>query len=377
MSLLVSCGKKAETQDKSKAETVQPSEAEVSFYALKEVRRAVVENDLPALQRVLRENPDIDLNQILFDGDTYLILSIKYNYPQIRNFLWEKGADLNRPNVNKETPLMVAISKGRLNSVKVLLDLKVDLERKDTNGETALLLALKNLNEEVALLLIKQGANLETNDKLDRSPLRVAEESHLVNAVELIKSILQVEFGAPDLASFRSVLTQGDVKRLNTILTRYPKLVGDYETCNPLALLVEVKDENAAIRSAELLLNYQANVNGPKGAELTPLIKATTSKKQNFARLYLSSRANPQLLDKDGKSALIHAVEMNDAYMVELLLSYSAVERYTFRKDGKKITYNACTIARDMEKKLETDFEKNANKEIQSNLDCGLLNWLF
>ena len=356
---------------------MQPSEAEVSFYALKEVRRAVVENDLPGLKRVLLENPDTDLDQILFDGDTYLILAIKNNFTQIRNFLIEKGADVNMPNVNKETPLIVAISKKLTNSVKVLLDLKVDLEKRDANGDTALLMALKNKDEEVALLLIKQGANLETVDKADKSPLNIADNNQLNTASDLIKSILQVEFGAPDLASFRSVLNQGDVKRLNTILTRYPKLVGDYEACNPLALVIDVKDENAAMRSAELLISYQANVNGPKDAELTPLIKATTSKKQNFARLYLSANANPQLLDKDGKSALIHAVELNDAPLVELLLSYSAVEKYTFRKDGKKITYNACTIAREMAKKLDNSLEKKANQEIQNSLDCGFLNWLF
>lgn len=349
----------------------------MSFFALKEIRRSVIENDLSSLKRVLLENSNIDLNAILFDGETYLTLAIQNNFTQIRNFLIEKGANLERANINKETPLMVAIMKGHINSVKVLLDFKVDLEKKNAEGDTALLMSLKKSNEQVALLLIKQGANLEINDKNDKSPLRIAEENHLANAAELINSILQVDIGAPDLASFRSVLTQGDTKRLNTILTRYPKLVSDYETCNPLALLVDSKDENAAMRSAELLLNFRANVNGPEDAELTPLIKATVSKKQNFARLYLSSNANPQLLDKEGKSALIHAVELNNPHLVELLLSYSAVEKYTFRKNGKKITYNACSIAKDMLKKLQTDGERKNNEIIQDQLDCNFFSWPF
>ena len=56
---------------------------------------------------------------------------------------------------------------------------------------------------------------------------------------------------------------------------------------------------------------------------------------------------------------------------------FSAVEKYTYIKDGKKITYNACTIAKEMASKLTTPSEKEANKKIRRSLDCGFLNWLI
>lgn len=375
---ITGCGKKAEVKDSdSNEKDISPTTAEVNFFALKEMRRSVSENDLNALKKTIRENPGIDLNAILNDGDTYLTLAIKKDFREIRNYLIEKGASVDKANINKNTPIIVASLRGMVNSVKVLLDLKVDLEKKNNDGDTALHSAIKNGHDEIALLLIKQGANIEAVDSRNRTAIRLAEEFNVPLSLELLKSVLQVEVGAPDIASFRNILTQGDLKRLNNVLIRYPKIVNDYESINPLAILVEVKDENAAMRSAEMLIQYEANINGPQDAEVTPLIKATLTEKQKFANLYLSQNANPQLLDKDGKSALIHAIELNNLEMVDLLLSYSAVEKYTFRKDGKKITYNACDVARMALKDLKTDEEKKINEKIKDSLDCGFLRWLF
>ena len=111
---------------------------------------------------------------------------------------------------------------------------------------------------------------------------------------------------------------------------------------------------------------------------MTPLIKATINQKKAFAELYLLNEANPQLLDKSGKSALIHAIELNNAELVALLLNKSAVEDYTFRdKDGKKVTYNACKVAKKMAKKISTPEDKAKNETIRDLLKCGFFGWLF
>jgi ankyrin repeat protein len=264
------------------------------------------------------------------------------------------------------------------NTVRVLLDSKVDLEKKNIEGDTALHAAIKNNRDEIATLLVKQGANIDVLDGKFKNAIKLAEEYNVPTCLELLFSILKVEAGAPDIASFRNIISQGDLKRLNNVLTRYPSIVADYESINPLALTVELKDENTALRSAEMLLHYEANVNGPVDAEVTPLIKATLNKKKNFANLFLSSNANPQLLDKDGKSALIHAVELNNLELVKLLLSFSAVEKYSFRKDGKKITFDACDTAKAIGKTFTTGSdEKKTNDKVKDALDCGFLSWLF
>lgn len=376
----ISCGKKAKVENKDKKDQeLEPTQGEIYFNALKEIERSVTQNDLKSLKQTVAEHPGIDLNQLLHNGDTFLTIAIKNDFREIRNFLIESNVQLEKANINRRTPLMVAALYGRENSVQVLLDRKVELEKKDYLGDTALHMAIKKSNDDIALLLIKNGANVEATDAKDQNSLKLAELHNVPNSFDLIKSIMQIEYGAPDLAGFRSILVQGDIKRLGKVLNRYPNIAQEsaYESINPLALLVDVKDEMNALRSAELLINHRANVNGPLNAEYTPLIKATVARKKGFANLYLRSNANPQLYDKDGKSALIHAVEMNNLELVEMLLSFSAPENYSFRKDGKKYSFKACDSARSTEKSLTTKEEKQINKEIKERLDCGFFNWLF
>jgi ankyrin repeat protein len=370
---LYSCGKKPEVNENQK-DLTPPTSAQVYFKALKELRTALFSNDHRTFKRVISENPQIDLNQNDFGetGDTLLIIAIKKDYRNIRNFLIEKGAQLERAGVNKETPLIAAVNNARANSVKVLIDLKVDLEKRDNTGDTALHIALKKSLDEIAVDLIQAGANITSIDSTDRDALRLAELNNTPDALEHIKKLKDNEFGTPSLTSFKNVLIEADHKRLHSILNKFPKIAVDknYQSINPLALLVDSANEKSALTSAELLIRFNANVNGPEDAEMTPLIKATVRKKAGFADLYLSSNANPQLLDKDGKSALIHAVENNNFELVQLLLSYSAAEKYTFRKNGKKITLSACDSAKETEKKLTSKQEKEINEKIRRVLDC-------
>lgn len=379
--VLSSCGKKAEVKDKTEKDSLAPSMAEIQFSALKEIKRAINENDVQALKNALQDNNDVDLNQIQFEsGETFLTSAIKNDFREIRNLLIDEGVSLEKSNAQKETPLIAAVIAGSVNSIKVLLDNKVDIEKKEISGNTALHMALKNSNDEIALLLIKQGANIYATDSKDRNALKLATEYKTKASLELIRTIMEMEHGAPDITSFKNILLKADHQSLKNVLARYPRLATErhYQEMNPLALLVGVPNEKDALKSAEILINHNANVNGPEEAEQTPLIKATVALKKGFANLYLSSNANPQLLDKDGKSALIHAVELNNPDLVELLLSYSAAERYSFRKNGKRISYNACETARETGRKFsQDDDEKRINERIKKSLDCGLLRRVF
>lgn len=355
--------------------------AEARFNTLKELKEALNRNDFEALKKCLDKNPDIDLDEIIYEtGETLLITAIKKDYREIRNLLIDEGVSLEKTNSNKETPLIAAVLADQENSVKVLLDLKVELEKKDINGDTALHAALKKSNDTLSLLLIREGASIYTLDAKEKNALRIALDNNVPESLNLIKSIMEMEIGSPDITMFRNILLSGDHHRLKNVLARYPRIATEktYQFINPLALLVGVKDEINAFRSAELLIQYEANVNGPEGVDQTPLIKATISRKRSFVNLYLSSKANPQLLDKDGKSALIHAVEANNAELVDLLIAYSAAEEYTFRRNGRRITYKACDIAKKVGKTLGDDeAAKVTNKRIRESLDCGLLRRFF
>ena len=70
------------------------------------------------------------------------------------------------------TPLHLAAEKGSLECLRLLLQFdEVDVDAKDLQGSTTpLLLAIKNKHEKAAVMLIENGANLET--KVGRLTLR-------------------------------------------------------------------------------------------------------------------------------------------------------------------------------------------------------------
>lgn len=370
--LLTGCGKEAEEKNTSDNKDSYESSKFIEMNALKEIVHAVETNNLEGLKTALKKAPRTDLNQLLDDGETLLTRSIQRDYRAIGSFLLSQGASAKQTNANKKTPLMMAVIYYRIRTVRLLIGLDCAINAQDLNGNTALIHAIKGNNDEAGLLIVKHGADLDINNKDAKTAYRLTSEYEVPKTAELMKTVLQAEIGTPDINKFRSILLQGDIQSLNVILNSYPNLVKDYEVVNPLAVLVDVPDENLGMRNAELLLNYRVNVNGPADAEQTPLLKAIIKRKRNFAQFLLISRADPQMLDKEGRSPLIHAVELNDPTSVDLLLSYSAAQSYTVRINGKKLTFDACRVASRVNNKLKDSNEIAKIKKIQKSLRCTL-----
>jgi len=376
--VITACGKKANLDDNGRPNTtIEPSTSELYFNGLQEIKRSLIENDLEGFKKAIKQNPSIDINQLASDGDTFLITAIKHDFTEIRDHLIATGADIEKGNVNKETPLMIAAIHKRVESLNILIEKDVDLEKRNANGDTVLHIVIKQNNDEIGAILVEKGSNISSTDRYGRTALKLAQDYNVPETLAQIQARLDLEYGAPDLASYKSIISNADYRRLKIIVERYPKTVQENEAINPLALLVQAPDETSAIRTAEILLENEANINGPETAEVSPLLKATIARKMAITNLYLNSRANTEFLDKDGKSALIHAIELNDLKLVDVLLSYSALEKYTFRKEGKKISFNACDVAKETKKKLTTTAEKLTNQQIRNSLSCGILSWLF
>lgn len=377
---LMGCGKQAVNQDTSKnIKSIEPTSGEVYFNGYQEIRKAFFNNDYEEFQTVFERFPEIGINDMLKEGETFLTYAIKNDYSEIRNYLISAGANLNLPNVNKETPLIVAIKNNRLNSLLRLIDLSVDMDRVDNDGNSALHSALKLDYDDMAIMLINSGAKIQQVDKNGKTALKIAQEQNTPEALALMMILLNMEYGAPDVTSFRRILSSADYKSLSMVLDRYPYLLKEstYDALNPFSLLIDSQNEPSAIKSAEILIKNQGNVDGPETSIQTPLIKAVKTKKKVFVNILLTANANPHYIDLEGKSALIHGIEVNDFDLVNLLLSYSAMEKYTVRVNDKKITFNACTTAKNTAKKLKTPQEKETNEKIKKILDCGFLNWLF
>lgn len=378
--LNISCGKEAKTKERIE-KGITPSEAELYFNTLEAVKKAVLSNDPVGLDRAFLNDPGIDLDQILDDGDTFLIFAIKNDFEEIRDTLIDHGASIEKTNVMKETPLIAAVMNDRESSVQKLLKLKVDLEKEDLQGNTALIISIKNSRDDLSMLLLKQGANPTAMDRLGNDAYKLASERPIPKTLEFMKNMQELEAGAPTIGTYRNILSSGDYLRLSNFLNKYPRLAYDdvYQAINPLVILVELNNEMNALTSAKLLLDYQIDVNGPKNSTEIPLIHAVLAKKNKFAELFLQNGASVEKTDKNGKTALIHAVEINDLDLVAMLVNYKAEKEYDFRKDGQRFRIDVCDTVESVGEKLESTDEKSTNARIKKLLDCGFYRyrWSF
>lgn len=92
--------------------------------------------------------------------------------------LWDHGAKINIPDVNKMTPFLCAVTAGRLDCGRLLLEYGADVSALDARGRSCLHLAVENEQEEMIALLVQNKSrtklvNLAEPEK-ERTPLHYA-----------------------------------------------------------------------------------------------------------------------------------------------------------------------------------------------------------
>ncbi len=134
-------------------------------------------------------NQGADLNKQDNDGDTALIIAIRYN-PEIAKILIKEGADLNKQGIDGATALIVATQKGNTDLAKALIEKDANLNIQGKKfGDTALMAAVINKRAEIAKMLIKKGADLNKQAiNSDTALMLAVQEGHTEIAKALIEN---------------------------------------------------------------------------------------------------------------------------------------------------------------------------------------------
>ena len=371
-----SCGKKASENRPPLENTNTGVETGTIEETHQEIQAAIIANDLATFKRLLDLKTLVDLNIILEDGETLLTTAVTYQRFEMTEILVENGGSVYKANRKKESPLMVAAKIGNEELVRLLISLGSKTDYKDINGNTALHLAILGKFETVALYLINSNTNIDITNNENQTALKLAEKMDLKKVVDLLRSLTQTNVGLPDKMMVRNLVTLGDVESLNTLFTKYPSIVHEYKDLNFFVLIMRSHPHDKALIMTQLLLSYGADANGLTESEATPLIEAVRKKYENFMKLFLEEGVNPNLQDKNGKTALIWAIEQNSAPMVKTLIEKSASKKYSYYINGQKKKMSACDTAREIRKTLTTSEAKKEIETIMDTLGCGL-RWLF
>ncbi len=134
---------------------------------------SIVEADIESVALFLKIG--IGPNAADNSGVPPLNLAIRHQQGEIAELLLEEGASVDVTSADRgNTPLMEAAGRGEIGIVRQLVARGVALDAQNVAGQSALMLAVSEGFMDTALLLLRNGANPEIEDKLGMSAVQYA-----------------------------------------------------------------------------------------------------------------------------------------------------------------------------------------------------------
>jgi len=285
-------------------------------------------------------------------NDTPLMRAIQKNRDEAVQFLIKTGADLNAANRRGETALMLAAEKNRIATIQLLMNAKADpsvadqlgntpimeaarsrrveavqllvkpgtgINAVNNKGETALMLAVSGKNIEVMNALLKAGADPSIPGKEGNTPFMRAVHENWDEGVQLL---------ARGGANMNAVDKKGETALIHAVRKNARDMVKvlleakvdpDLPDRDGMTPLMWVVRSSYGGESLLLLIKYGANVNAANKEGKTAVLMAVEMNRREDAKVLVEASADVTIADKWGKTALGHATSHKWDSMIEVL----------------------------------------------------------
>lgn len=267
----------------------------------KKTSNSVVQPESPAEKTA--ENISIDLN-----GNTPLMIAIQRNQiDTVKKELSDSryndnnNALLNHTNINDETALHIAVRNRSEAIVKLLLDNRIEKDTKNLNCDTALHIATKNGDITIVKMLVDAKCDINAVDENGATALVLAAKRGNKNLVEYF-----IEKGA-------------DIQKSDC----YGKTYKDYYAPDKET---EKRAENPVEEKRKISIGNNA---GRKyavifGSSQDSVIQAVKDRNRSKLELLIAEGQGLDTPDSFGNTALMYAVNMQNIYLINCLLSNGA-----------------------------------------------------
>ncbi|PSN51182.1 hypothetical protein C0J52_06044 [Blattella germanica] len=262
---------------------------------------------------------ECDVDGFNEEGETLLLEAVMGKNEEIAIKFLKHGTNPNAKDIYGNTPMHYAAGKELTNVVECLLELKCNFDCTNTEGETPLLKAIKQRNEEIAIKLLRVGADPNSMDKYGNTVMHFAAEGNLAIAVDML---LKLE------CDFDGFNEEGKTPLLEAVMGRNEEIAIKLlkRGSNPKAkdkygnTPMHYAAEKELMKVVEYLLELKCDFDCTNTEGETPLLKAIKRRDEEMAIKLLNLGANPNLEDKYGNSVMHFAAEGNLPITVDILL---------------------------------------------------------
>lgn len=145
-------------------------------------------NLIPFMDNVLNGKLEIDQKDKL--GHTVIHLAVLYGkFDIVQNLLDKAACPVDLPNSMNQTPLILACTRGFINTIKLLLDRGANIEYKDDLGVSPVLASIVYGQVKALMLLVGRGASIEVEDKNGAGGIHWAAYRNQVYVLRVLKEL--------------------------------------------------------------------------------------------------------------------------------------------------------------------------------------------
>lgn len=211
------------------------------------------------------------------------------NLHDVKEIVKTKKLDIDGLDQDKNTPVIMAAKKGKIEVVMYLLNLGCNIDHVNTFGDDALLVSAINNHIEVVKILINSGVNV----------------NKIYNGK---KTILHIMSEIADHDTFSDIILKFE---------NYDQI----DDAGNTALLIACRMGH--VKQVIRLLFHGANANyqNPR-TKMTPLLAATESRQNNIAKYLLEYGAKWDVENQWGENALHRACNLKNLSLANLLYKH-------------------------------------------------------
>jgi ankyrin repeat protein len=350
--------------------------------------RAIKNQDIETVDKYLSQ-PDHNVNQQSFFGETPISIAIEIGNNEILEKLIKAGADVNYSSYTIKPPLALAIYNRNISAVDILIQSKANVNIDIDPVEVFQINPLPELNKSIVFYIEEFSKEIAINEQCRGLFFDVAIYTHnnkisaalnkysnyvfsCNNKHKYSTSLLTIAL-REDLAVIASKLIQAgaDINKHNEYEMSPLEIAidkGQLEFIDGLIqagyinkpnndgstpLCIAIKRKNLDI--IKHLIQYKADINyiSPYGTALTCAAEYNTPE---IVKYLLDNGANPNLVDRNFNSALMAALSVSNYDNAKIIIDYNPdiLIINKFGQSAKNINQNAviANILKEREKQL-------------------------